>query len=427
MNRLDSVANFTEFVKAFSVFGTEMVELAYLTSMCALPQGDPLNERRRAQMSAARNVLERSTIMLLTSTKLCLRQPDSVHFKENRDTVFCQMRRAMDLIHHVVKDGMVTSSAGRRSGRTSTINSTTDQSTVEWDTHRGTASSCLRYFARLMESSRPQFNTVNNAMPKSSLKDVSKTRSESLHSSEHDVIINERRELMRSNSERDRQGNNNHNHHQHHHSSTATESLSSSISSTTATAGSATTVSGYGKSRSYLKRSDAGYMSRNEALNIGVSILSPQTREELMHALDKCVEKTQDFTDSAYTTHEHRENILLLNDRIRLELNQCLRIAVNMEQFPNSHFDIDSAVDSVLSAAQDLTHQLSLAVADQIAELNHVIKTGMDLVNSLRNIALNQELDRLQECADQFHDYIDHILEVSTRIHSVGLSCFIFV
>lgn len=136
-----------------------------------------------------------------------------------------------------------------------------------------------------------------------------------------------------------------------------------------------------------------------------------------MVALDKCVEKTQDFTDSAYTTHEHRENILLLNDRIRLELNQCLRIAVNMEQFPNSHFDIDAAVDSVLGAAQDLSQQLSMAVADQTAELNHVIKTGLDLVNSLRNTALNQELDRLQEYSDQFHDYIDHILEVCTVQH----------
>ncbi len=31
MNRLENVANFTEFVKAFSQFGTEMVELAHLT------------------------------------------------------------------------------------------------------------------------------------------------------------------------------------------------------------------------------------------------------------------------------------------------------------------------------------------------------------------------------------------------------------
>lgn len=155
---------------------------------------------------------------------------------------------------------------------------------------------------------------------------------------------------------------------------------------------------------------------RDMASYTGISILSPHTREEMHYALNKCVEKTQDFTDSAYTTHEHRENILLLCDRMRLELNQCLRMAVNMEQFPNSRFDIDAAIDSVLSAAQDLSQQLSMAVADQIPELNHIIKLGIELVNSLRNIALNQELDRLQECADRFHDYIDHILEVSVCV-----------
>lgn len=45
--------------------------------------------------------------MLLTSSKTCLRHPECPSAKENRDTVFCQMRRAMDLIHYVVKDGVL--------------------------------------------------------------------------------------------------------------------------------------------------------------------------------------------------------------------------------------------------------------------------------------------------------------------------------
>lgn len=74
---------------------------------CLLPQNDLKDERRRAQMAAARQVLERSTMMLLTSSKTCLRHPECPSAKENRDTVFCQMRRAMDLIHYVVKDGVL--------------------------------------------------------------------------------------------------------------------------------------------------------------------------------------------------------------------------------------------------------------------------------------------------------------------------------
>lgn len=67
LGRLENVSNFTEFVKAFSQFGAEMVELAHLTGD---RQGDTKDERRRAQMLTARQVLERSTMLLLVSSKV---------------------------------------------------------------------------------------------------------------------------------------------------------------------------------------------------------------------------------------------------------------------------------------------------------------------------------------------------------------------
>ncbi|XP_037031788.1 alpha-catulin isoform X2 [Bradysia coprophila] len=372
LGRLESVANFTEFVKAFSVFGAEMVELAHVTGD---RQNDLKDERRRAQMAAARQVLERSTMMLLTSSKTCLRHPECGDSRENRDTVFCQMRRAMDLIHYVVKDGIMNATSERRRS-------------VDWDTERSTASSSLRMFSRLMERSRPRFeaaiaSTSSSSAAKPSSSDISSSRD-----GIRDEMTNGRKELSRSNSQRDRPAN------QHT------------------------------KTRNYLSldRELQTYTSKNDAINAEMSILSPQTREELMAALDKVVEKTQDFTDSAYTTHEHRENILLLCDRVKLELNQCLRMAINMEQFPSSSFDIDTAVDSVLTATQDLSNQLFMAVADQTSDLGRVIKHGIDMVHSLRTIALNQELEKLQECADRFHDYIDHILDVCKLLRHIALS-----
>lgn len=76
LGRLESVTNFTEFVKAFSQFGAEMVELAHLTGD---RQSDTKDERRRAQMQAARQVLERSTMMLLVSSKVIKRVSKSSH------------------------------------------------------------------------------------------------------------------------------------------------------------------------------------------------------------------------------------------------------------------------------------------------------------------------------------------------------------
>ncbi|KAG1695752.1 Alpha-catulin [Nymphon striatum] len=66
LDRMENVTSFTDFVKAFSQFGSEMVELAHLTGD---RQNDLKDERRRAQMSSARQILERSTMMLLTAFK----------------------------------------------------------------------------------------------------------------------------------------------------------------------------------------------------------------------------------------------------------------------------------------------------------------------------------------------------------------------
>lgn len=61
--------NFPDFVKAFSQFGKEMVELAHFTGD---RQNDLKSDKQRAQMGAARGVLEKSTMMLLTSCKVSI-------------------------------------------------------------------------------------------------------------------------------------------------------------------------------------------------------------------------------------------------------------------------------------------------------------------------------------------------------------------
>uniref|UniRef100_A0A6M2DDD1 Putative alpha-catenin n=1 Tax=Xenopsylla cheopis TaxID=163159 RepID=A0A6M2DDD1_XENCH len=296
LGRLESVTNFTEFVKAFSVFGGEMVELAHLTGD---RQNDLKDERRRAQMAAARQVLERSTMVLLTSSKACLRHPDCMAARENRDTVFCQMRRAMDLIHYVVKDGVLEVAQDRMESRLSQND--------EWDGEYATMCTALRHFSQLVEMCSTQSP-------------------------------------------------------------------------------------------------------------------GPSPREQLSAALDSVVERTQDFTDSAYTSHEHRENILLLCDRTKLELIQLLRLAVNMEQYQMASNDLEMSVQAVINAVRDLSQQLALTAQEQSQDLGRVTKTALDLVSSLRNLALAQEHEQLQECGNKFHECIDHILEICKLMRHIALS-----
>lgn len=71
-----------------------------------------------------------------------------------------------------------------------------------------------------------------------------------------------------------------------------------------------------------------------------MTLLGPGSRETLVPALDIVVERTQDFTDSAYTSHEHRENILLVCDRAKLELNALLRVSNSMVSRLGPRMDI---------------------------------------------------------------------------------------
>lgn len=85
------------------------------------------------------------------------------------------MRRAMDLIHYVVKDGVLESANDRSLSRQVSALCHNDleqsmiffqytfhskQQTIEWDVERVTAFTCLKHFSRLVEMARPRFDRV---------------------------------------------------------------------------------------------------------------------------------------------------------------------------------------------------------------------------------------------------------------------------
>ncbi|XP_044268903.1 alpha-catulin isoform X3 [Tribolium madens] len=292
LDRLESVNNFTEFVKAFSQFGAEMVELAHLTGD---RQNDLKDERRRAQMAAARQVLERSTMMLLTSSKTCLRHPDCSSSRENRDTVFCQMRRAMDLIHFVVKDGVLNSSES-------------NQPSDELEGDRASAYACMRHLQHLLELNKVAMD----------------------HS----------------------------------------------------------------------------------------------CQESLPAALEAVLEKTQDFTDSAYTSHEHREAILESSERLKTEVDHLLGLYANIIDFEGAINcpEFENSVSACINSARDLSRHLANAGIQQAQELNTATKQGLELANSIRQQAIMSDVDRLHHTFDAFQDSIDHILEVCKLLRHVAVS-----
>ncbi|KAK6624674.1 hypothetical protein RUM44_011533 [Polyplax serrata] len=283
LGRLESVSNFTEFVKAFSQFGAEMVELAHLTGD---RQNDTKDERRRAQMQAARQVLERSTMMLLVSSKTCLRHPECHTARENRDTVFCQMRRAMDLIHYVVKDGVLDPSE--------------ISSSEEWEANR----------------------TVHGAL------------------------------------------------------------------------------------------------QRLEGL-VQTALLAAHCQEGLTEALDTIIERAQDFTDSANTSHEHRQRILEYIQLAKIKLDAVLNSDCAIDGASPSD-ETERMVEYLLTNLRDLRKQLQEAAFTQATELEGVIRQGSAALDGLKNLALAADIDRLEIFGDRFAEHTDHILEICKLVRHMA-------
>ncbi|KAM6903363.1 alpha-catulin isoform 2-T2 [Lycodopsis pacificus] len=101
LDHLERVCTFQEFVQIFSQFGNEMVEFAHLTGD---RQNDLKDEKKKARMAAARAVLEKCTMMLLTASKTCLRHPDCESARMNKDAVFHRMRCALEQVIEIVTE-----------------------------------------------------------------------------------------------------------------------------------------------------------------------------------------------------------------------------------------------------------------------------------------------------------------------------------
>ncbi|XP_045031707.1 alpha-catulin isoform X4 [Daphnia magna] len=310
LTRLEGVNNFTEFVKAFSQFGNEMVDFAHVTGD---RQNDLKDERRRAQMSAARTILERSTLMLLTASKTCLRHPECTSSRENRDTVFCHMRRAIDLVHYVVKDGLLQTSSDHASNDV-----------------------------------RPTGNGSSSSPAPNQPKEE-----------DWDVLLT---------------------------ACGAIQQLDDSVEMTRLT-------------------------------------LAPTAcRERLTLALNAAIERTQDFTDSAYTSHEHRENILLLWDRVRSGLSHVIRAGINLEQRERHSptEELETAIRTLLQCTQELRLQLEQTALEQAADLLASSREDADLIGHLRAAAISLDGDRFDECGERFQEHVDHLQEVCKLLRHVS-------
>ncbi|KAK2171063.1 hypothetical protein NP493_1106g00015 [Ridgeia piscesae] len=296
--KIENVSSFTDFVKAFSQFGNEMVELAHLSGD---RQNDLKNDKARAQMGSARSVLERSTMMLLTTSKTLLRHQECDAARKIRNAVFFQMRRALERIDYIVTNGVYSS------------NDLSPSTGVDGDS-----------------------GISLSQQPCSAFR---------LEKEFQDLI-----DLTR------------------------------------------------------------------------VTYVNAEMAEKLRSALDVLVEATQDFTDSAYTSHENRERVLLLTERLRHELGILLKMGACMEQkdlVSSPTQQMETAILKTRAASRNLKNQLQDTAMDQSSD---VFKSSDDhqLLTALKTVGLTGDIAHIAELSVKFEEHSDQLQEVCKLLRHIA-------
>ncbi|KAJ6218287.1 hypothetical protein RDWZM_009444, partial [Blomia tropicalis] len=413
LNRLENVANFTEFVKAFSHFGSEMVELAHLTSDRS---SDLKNEKRRAQMAAARRTLERSTIMLLTTAKTCLRHPECISARDNRDTVFAQMRRAMDLIHFVVKEGIVSTAR-------SALPPTGDGSSSIVSGGNVNAAVLVGTGSGVGDDSSPHHFSGPHRPTSSSSSSSSLHLPFDPHNDEllYGVVPSSSDHIRRPHSQSDyfhptnipkyqRRG--------HLHRAQRNVPGGSFVLAVESTL------------RWLHEQLDTcptiiNFIRRvQELLDLArMGPLAGPVREQIIFALDAAIERTQDFTDSAYTSHEHREKILLMCDRVKADLVALFRsttsLCLSEDETSPPNEDLEEQIMHISKLLNELRCELQDTALDQAAELFRQ-HSSLDLPLLLKSSAMDCDHDQVEELTEQFREHADHVQEVCRLLFHVA-------
>lgn len=275
-------------------------------------------------MSAARRTLERSTMMLLTASKACLRHPDCQSARENRDTVFAQMRRAMDTIHVVIKEGIISAAKAAAAGA-AVLSAQQSTSNAGGAPSGGVISQSPLHFRPTSASSSSSslhlpFDPHNEAL---------------LYGQDYNQRL---MSLSATAFGLHRSGNGgNHHHHEMDYYYPKYQRRGQLHRAQRSAPGNSFLLAVESTLRWLHEQLDTcptivNFLRRiNELLDLArIGPLNSSMKEQIVASMEAAIERTQDFTDSAYTSHEHREKLLLMCDQMKAELAATFRRVTTM-------------------------------------------------------------------------------------------------
>ncbi|KAL3854374.1 hypothetical protein ACJMK2_013646, partial [Sinanodonta woodiana] len=143
-----------------------------------------------------------------------------------------------------------------------------------------------------------------------------------------------------------------------------------------------------------------------------VTLINASVADKLQCALENVIENSQEFTDSAYTSHEHREKIIEITEKLGHTTQVLMQKGSSHSQRDSSSSqELETAVLKTLEVSKNLRKQLQDTAMDQASEL---FKTSEDhdLLKALKAAGLNGEMHTVEEISVKFEEHMEQLEEV---------------
>lgn len=146
-----------------------------------------------------------------------------------------------------------------------------------------------------------------------------------------------------------------------------------------------------------------------------------ESKENLLGTLEAILERTEDFTDSAYTSHEHRERILELSTHARMELQQLISVwsQAQSKKTKSVAEELELSMLKISHSLNELKKELHRTATQLAADLlkyhaDHVV------LKALKLTGVEGNLEGLAEYACKLSEQKDQLVETCRLLRHVS-------
>uniref|UniRef100_A0A7M4G073 Alpha-catulin n=1 Tax=Crocodylus porosus TaxID=8502 RepID=A0A7M4G073_CROPO len=146
------------------------------------------------------------------------------------------------------------------------------------------------------------------------------------------------------------------------------------------------------------------------------------SKENLSTMLELILEHTEDFTDSAYTSHEHRERILELSKQSKMELEHLVSVWMQAQnqRMKDITEDLEVAILKTCQCINELKRELHSAATSMAAELLKYHADHM-VLKTLKITGVEGNLEAVAEYTCKLSEQKEQLVEIISAAETLAL------